>query len=281
MFGYVNILKDELKIKDYNIYRAYYCGLCKALGKNSQAVRLGLSYDMTFLAVLLSAVCDDEVKTVPGSCVLHPFKKRSFVNNPSLDYCAHMSIILTYLKLYDDWIDDKSLKALFAMFFYYFPLRKLRKKYSKSYNLMKDKLNELAQLERENCSDIDNVADCFAQIMKELFSPNFVDENNRRILGWVGYNIGRWIYILDAFDDLEKDRKKGNYNPLLLSANDHLEESLTFTLENAASSFELLDIKINSEILKNIIYDGLKFKQDVILNRVSHNERNGNNNEPL
>lgn len=120
MFGYVNVYQDELKVWQYKRFRAYYCGLCRAIGRlGSQAARLGLSYDMTFLAILLSALDPAPSETEQKACAAHPFHKReNVVRDAAVDYAAHMSILLMYLKFYDDWKDDKSIKALLLMGLY-------------------------------------------------------------------------------------------------------------------------------------------------------------------
>lgn len=281
MFGYVNVYKDELKISEYNMFRAYYCGLCKKIGTHSQAARLGLSYDMTFLSILLSSLSNELPKVTQCRCIAHPLKKRgNVISDNAISYCAEMSILLTYLKLADDWQDDHSISAYMAMFAYRRPIKKLKAQYPKIYDGIVRQLELLNKLEKENTDSIDEVADCFAKILSILFVPDFItDDTHRRCLAWLGYNTGRWIYVMDAFCDIEKDFKKHNYNPFLANfhGNDvsdlykklesELKETLTFTLQNVASSYELLTIHKNDGILKNILYLGLKNKQDYLLGR--------------
>ncbi len=278
MFGYVNVLRDELKVKDYMMFRSYYCGLCHALGKTcSQSARLGLSYDMTFLALLLSSLSPEEAKTKEAVCMAHPFAKRKYVvQDKATDYAANASSILYYNKMKDDWHDDRSLKALFGMIIYRRAYKKAFSRHPELAKSIKEKLSELTALEKQGTSEIDLVADCFARITEELFSPDFIGEN-KRPAAWLGYNIGRWIYVIDAFSDIEKDLKKKSYNPFLAGTKlddtekykrelaARLDESLTFTLENAVSGYNLLKIYKNEEIIKNILLLSLKAKQDSIL----------------
>jgi len=278
MFGYVNILKEELKVKDYLNFRAYYCGLCHASGKRcSQMSRLGLSYDMTFLAILLSALSKDVSEYRESPCIAHPLHKRKYIINDScVDYAADASAILYYSKLKDDLHDDHSLRALIGCAAFRRAYKKASKRNPGLAEDVKTHLDELSVLEKNNSSDIDLCANCFALITEKLFSPDFTGEN-KRPAAWLGYNIGRWIYIIDAFSDIEKDFKKKNFNPFLpaYSGSDvaeykkklipNLTVSLTYTLQNAASSFDLMKIYKNGEILKNILYESLKEKQDSIL----------------
>lgn len=269
MFGYVRICKDELKIKDYNTFRAYYCGLCRSIGKRNQAARLALSYEMTFLAILLSAVGDDKITLRQKRCIAHPFRKRpSVTDDDAVEYSADMSILLDYLKLKDDVDDDKSVKAFVGMLFFSISVKKLKRKYPRQTAEIISQLNRLSLLEKNNSNSIDETADCFAKILSVLFTPDFIsDTPTRRTLEWLGYNIGRWIYIIDAAADFEDDLKKGSYNPFGKKCIDkeNLEITLTYTLANAASAYELLDIKKNDDILRNIIYIGLKNMQDHVL----------------
>lgn len=275
--------KGELKVKEYEIFRAYYCGLCKTMGKEfNKVVRLGLNYDLTFLALLLSSLnpVKDEIK-IEG-CIAHPFKKKKIIHtNQSLMYTSYISVLLIYFKLLDDWKDDKSLSSLLTITAFLKPIKKSKALYPQKYQTIKTYLEKLSQLERENCDNIDKSADLFAKIMEEIASPPFIaDPITLRILKWLGYNLGRWVYILDAFDDLEKDIKKQNYNPILFQyhyqqgedienfisrTRGSLEFSLTFTLDNMAKSYELLNLQYHREILDNIFYMGTRFKMDQVL----------------
>ena len=279
MFGYVTVCREAMSEEDYDLFRAYYCGVCKATGKRaSQLARLGLSYDITFLALVIAAVFDSENTIKSEKCIAHPMKKRNIIrDNDAVDYAADMGVILTYLKLRDDVHDDKSIKALFLSMLFYKGVRKIRKKYVREYDEIINQLENLSRLEKENCKDIDMCADCFAKILETLFTPDFIkDTDTRRILAWLGYNTGRWIYVIDAYNDMDKDRKKKNYNPFLAceykdfdehkqKIRERLCETLTFTLENVASSFELLKIYKNRSVIEHIIYQGLMAKQSVIL----------------
>lgn len=280
MFGYVTVCREMLSEESRSVFNAYYCGLCKATGREcSHGARMGLSYDITFLALVLSAVQHGKSNMRNKKCLLHPTRKNNSVeNDPTVDYAANMGVILTYLKLLDDWHDDRSIKALCAMVFFYRGARQARKRYKNTYTEIKQCLDKLSMLEKNKCASVDETADCFAKILEILFTPFFIDnEGTRRTLAWLGYNIGRWIYIIDAYNDLEKDMRKNNYN-VFAAANegmsceeikknisDRVEASLTFTLENAASAYNLLDIYKNREILDNILYTALKTKQKYIL----------------
>lgn len=278
MFGYVTVAKGQLTEQEYEVFRSYYCGVCKAEGKRaSQLSRMGLSYDITFLAIVLSALEDDGI-TRSERCAAHPFSKRGCIHDDeAVNYAADMGALLSYLKLADDWHDERSIKALFGMALFLPGYMRLRRRCRKQLETIKKQLDALSVLEKEKCADIDAVADTFANLLGALFSPDTVkSESDRRALEWMGYNLGRWIYILDAYNDAEEDSKNGAYNPFLAdgvtspeelkgSRKADIELALTFTLENIASAFELINFKRNKSIVGKIIYTSLKQKQRLVL----------------
>lgn len=278
VFGYVTVAKGQLTEREYEIFRSYYCGVCKAEGRRaSQLSRMGLSYDITFLAIVLSALGDDGI-TRNERCAAHPMSRHGCVReDEAVNYAADMGALLSYLKLADDWHDERSIKALLGMALFLPGYLRLRKRCHKQLEIIKRQLAALSELEKERCSDIDAAADTFAALLGALFSPDMVkSESDRRALEWMGYNLGRWIYILDAYNDAEEDSKSGAYNPFLVGGAVSLEElkgsrkesielGLTFTLENIASAFELINFKRNKSIVGKIIYTSLKQKQRLVL----------------
>lgn len=280
MFGYVTVYENLLSSEDYSVFKEYYCGLCKATGKNcSQPARLGLSYDITFLAIMLSSLEGGKPQTERGRCAAHPFSKRKFViNDRAVAYSADVGVLLEYYKLLDDREDDGGLGALVGMCLLNSGMKKaLRRNPEKSAEI-KTCLDRLRRLEKANSADIDECADCFAKILETLFVPDFIEnETRKKVLKWFGYNIGRWIYVIDAVNDMEKDYKKGNYNPFNAAFTgadygafkkkiyEEKEFTLTYTLSNAAAAFDLLDIEKNKSLLEGIVYKCLPARQKQIL----------------
>lgn len=277
MFGFVNVFKNELKIKDYNLFKAYYCGLCKALGKRyNQIVRLGLSYDLTFLAIISDALSEDEPVVKNEGCIKHLGSHMICMNNKAIDYAADMSIVLSYYKLCDDIKDDNSLKAFVARIPYIRAFKKATKKYPDISKSIKDNLAYLSKLEKENCESIDMVADPFAKLTKSIF------EGFSPLLGSLGYNIGRFIYIADAYKDIEDDKKKKSYNPFLCYNSEYLQSfefkeramgTFNMNLNAVASAYSELQVKKNKEILDNIIFLGLNHvKQELFIKNGGKND---------
>lgn len=275
MFGYVNIYKDELKVKEYNDFRAYYCGLCKALGKRyNQLTRLGLSYDLTFLCILLDAMYDEPAVFDNLGCIKSIAKKKTVTDNKFIDYASDISIILTYYKLKDDINDNHSLKALFAILPYSLSMRKLKNKYQSLIKSIKDNLSNLSELEKQNCDITDKSAHPFACIMSDVFA--YINPS----LSTFGYNLGRYVFFADALDDMDADLKSKNYNifnilykydgTITNADKQKINDTLILTLSFIASEYEKLPKFKNKEILDNIIYIGMRAKTQTLIDKIGN-----------
>ncbi|SHJ01128.1 DUF5685 family protein [Lutispora thermophila] len=282
MFGYVVPDKGEMKIKEYELFRAYYCGVCKSMGKNfGPLCRLGLNYDSVFLGIFLSSVNKESISLQRESCIANPVKKKWLVkNSKSVDFSADMNIILTYYKLQDHWIDEKKILSKIGQMALIPVYKRALKNNMESELRIKESLARLHDLEKRKCNSMDEAADPFAELVKSIISLGcqWDNVNNKKAVEWMAYNIGKWIYIIDAFDDIEKDIKNKNYNPLLLQYSYSGEDTEVFkskireevgfnliqALAQAASAFELLDMN-NKSIIENIIYLGMEKKTKSVL----------------
>lgn len=279
MFGYVNISQGSISEEDKRLYSAYYCGLCKAIGEKSQRFRLTLSNELTFLAVLLSAVCPHKQEIAEGRhCIAHPFKKhREICFDAVLDYVSDMNILLAYLKVCDDAQDEGTLSDRAKRMFLSGKARAVEEKYPVTAEKIRTNLKRLYELEKEKSASVDMTADCFAKVLEAVFCPDCIgfDKETLGILGWMGYNMGRWVYIIDAYADLEKDRKNGGYNPFLYCGgiSKATDDALYYTLANIANAYDLLKVYRNDSLIKNFLFSGLPEKQQYILTRTE--EANG------
>ncbi|MGI6705143.1 MAG: DUF5685 family protein [Clostridia bacterium] len=286
MFGYIYPDKPELKIKDYHLFRAYYCGMCKNIGERyGQMQRMLLNYDTTFLGLFLSSMVEERETVSRERCVAHPLQKKAVIrSNPFLDYSTDIHILLAYHKLIDDWRDDKSPLALAGMAFLRKAYQKAKKRAPLQGKFIQERLRELNWLEKQRCCSVDQIADVFGRLVKDtiLFSPIDWTQKQRKLMGWMGYNLGRWIYIMDAYDDLERDSRKKNYNVLLLQyeykgeeipsfkerIREPVEFNLVHTLAQISQSFELMELKKYRDLVENIICMGMyKKTQQVISGR--------------
>lgn len=268
MFGYVLVNKPELKIKEFDLYRSYYCGVCNSLKKRyGLAGRLTLNYDMTFLAMLLSDLYDKETCDASCICIAHPLAKHKEKRNEFSDYCADMCIYLAYYKAADDWNDEHRLRSKFAMALLSGAAKRVRAKYPEKTSLIESKLDLLKIVENADNLPIDKVARVFGEIMGEVFS--YKDDFWKDDLYKVGFYLGKFIYLLDAYEDVEKDIKSGAYNPfkeLFIKAessgdtesfNNQILSILMLMIGECTDAFEKLPLIENAEILRNILYSGV------------------------
>lgn len=270
MFGYIQIHKDELKVKDYNLFKAYYCGVCQALKKQyGFPARYFLSYDAAFLAVLLHALQDEPPSVCPKRCLANPMVRRPIAQEDTIfSYAAAVNVLLVWFKLKDDWSDNHSIKSALLMPLMLRKKSKAKKTFPELYQKIEKNLSDLSLLEKESCDQPDAVAAAFGKLMADIFDPDFAKvQNQRRILSHAGFLLGRIIYLLDAWADRDEDQKKKTYNPFLLAESINREDaklSIDYTLSELANSLTLLETKHNQEILDNIIYLGLKNKADAV-----------------
>lgn len=267
MFGYVNVNKAELKVKDFFKYKAYYCGLCKTLHQRYGRIgQMTLSYDMTFLVILLTSLYESETIKTTDRCITHPVKKHDTLVNEITGYVADMNIALSYHHLLDDWQDEKSVLGLTGAKALENAYKKINKKYPVQCKAIRESLNKLAECEKNKEENIDIVSRCFGELMAALFT--YQEDQWKESLQRVGFYLGKYIYILDAYDDIEKDRKHASYNPLLASSDrENFEEEcrrmLVMMMAEATREFEKLPCLQDIDILRNILYDGVwtKFEQ--------------------
>lgn len=266
MFGYVVAQKSELKMREYYKYKAYYCGLCNVLReKYGLAGQMTLTYDMTFLVVLLTSLYENVCVKEEFRCVAHPLKKQKMLKNEITEYAADMNIILTYYKLLDDWKDEQSKASLMALRAIRKPFLELKEKYPEKCQVIRKCLGLLSQCEERNEDNIDVVARYFGKLMGELFV--YKQDVWEKTLRRMGFYLGKYIYILDAYDDMDKDIEQGNYNALTLQREDEdferkCEEMLTYVLAECTNQFEKLPCIEDVEILRNILYAGVWDKFD-------------------
>ena len=170
MFGYVMIDKPELKVKEFYRYKAYYCGLCRTLKEEyGFRGRITLTYDMTFLILLLSSLYETENQEFLSHCPLHPVKKIPVIQNDISEYGAKMNILLTYFKFEDDWKDDKSLAGIAGIHLFRKKAVQICREYPRQAGVIKKQLRQLAVYEEQGLMDVDIVSGAFGALMEDLF----------------------------------------------------------------------------------------------------------------
>lgn len=280
MFGYVRIAKPELRVKEYETYKAVYCSLCRALGKHYGFLsRLTLSYDFTFLALLNMALKDGCDGFERKRCAFNPLKKCNYCKNgEALEMPSAAAMIMLYYKLKDNIADEKGIKkAGFVCLLPFFARahKKAAAAFPEIEKIVSEYISEQARLEKQGCTQLDPIADPTAKALAKILMLCSEDSVQKRVLERLGYCIGRYIYILDAACDLPDDIKNDSYNVLKNGltgepeqyAKDRTVPQLYFCVNEAGRAFELLDIKKYKSILGNIIYLGLEdtFKKELSL----------------
>lgn len=280
MFGYIKCYKPELKIVEYESYRAIYCGLCKRLQESFGILSsFTLSYDFAFLSLIEASINDTPIKIEAARrCTVNPLKKVSYCTNPEfLDYSCDVAMIMLYHKLKDNISDGlfvERTKSRLALTQFTRSYKKCKYKHEELCKIVEHNMNIQRKVELLNTKSFDEASDPSAKSLEYVFSQISSDPTQKRILERLGYFLGRWVYLIDAVDDLESDEKNGCFNILLSNsfgtnsfsdAVKIISPSINATLSEIINSYELLDIKKFKSILDNILYMGLKHVQDSIL----------------
>lgn len=329
MLGYVKIDKGELKVREYEVYTGYYCGVCKSIGRRyGQLPRMVLSYDAAFLAILLASLSDESDTPVQEHCIAHPvIKKKTVIRNRAIDYAGDVMLILAWYKLADDAADEGKAYAKPVMLMMKRIFRRLNSLYPELCSSVKCHLSALSALEREKCASIDMAAEAFSKIMEDIFTEGLQavygseppqqtspgadrsdygisgasgmqngpcgfaspGSDTRELLARAGYHLGKWVYMIDAVDDIEENIESGAYNPLLFrfkfdAANEtadefraRIEPDLRFNLYHYLAMLsrctDSLDIRKNAGIIENVIYFGLNRKTEEIIMRTDKDKQ--------
>ena len=271
MFGYIRPYKPELKVWEYELFRAAYCGLCHTLGSRYGFFwRFLLNYDLCYLAVLLSGAGQQPCDFCDRRCVASPFRRRRVLKTtPALEYSADATVLLTYYKVRDGIRDERGAKKLAMRLL----ARLMRRGFRRAATFrpaldgaVRENMAALDALEDSRCPSLDRAADTFAKILAaaaaDIPSPQ-VSRPLRELL----YHTGRWVYIADAWNDVEDDLQSGSYNPIILrhsltappgrEEGEALYDTLELSAAAAADAFSLMQLGSFSGIVGNVLYLGM------------------------
>ncbi|MBQ3379514.1 MAG: hypothetical protein IJG50_06580 [Clostridia bacterium] len=283
MFGYVLPHKPELKVKEYEYYKSVYCGLCKQMGARCGCIsRFFLSYDSAFMALSRMAVTGAGDSCITkGRCVINPFKKVHYCHSKHIDYCADVSVLLVWHKIKDDIFDKKfpkNIPARLLSLIMALPHRRASKSACGSDERIARSMDELHKLEEACSPNMDEAAETFFSMLADVMAAHIDDKTHARVAYEIGKNVGRWIYILDAYNDIEQDLKSSDYNPLIYRYNKKDDEDAASFAERIRADVDdtlaqciynlsiTLDFcKSEDAVLKNIVNMGLSEKQFMIL----------------
>lgn len=273
MFGYVRVDRNELRVREDVYYRATYCGLCRAMGKcTGQCSRLALSYDFAFLAQVRMALLDTRPTFAKKRCMVHPVRRRTVMcDNEVLSYCALAAAILNFEKCRDDLADERGLgrlRARFRCLFLRGAYRRAKKRLPLLCDTVREKLEALGRLEKQARASVDEPAAIFGELLAEITAHGLTGDA-AVLARSIGRLVGRFIYIVDAADDYEKDLKSGAYNPFRLLYREGFDEqarhgtqvAVVALLCDLAGAFDLLCESENTRerdgVLKNVLYFGM------------------------
>lgn len=276
MFGYIIVNKAEMKFKEFDIYHSYYCGICRELKKRYGAAgQLALSFDMTFLAILLTGLYDTQTRKADCKCIVHPFERHETRNNIFTEYAADMNMLFAYYKCRDDWEDERKVRKLLYGRLLEGKAGKLQAVYTKKVENIRRLMEDFSREEKGEDADIDTLAGLFGRVMGEIMAVR--EDEWAESLRRLGFFLGKFIYLCDAYEDIELDIKKGTPNPLKRKYQDpDFEEEcrtiLMMMMSECCREFERLPILENVEILRNILYSGVWGRYEAV-----HEKRMGEN----
>ena len=273
MFGYIRPMQGELRVYELERFKACYCGLCHALGKKyGLAARFLLNYELVFLTMILWGR-DETPSLTRKRCIAAPFKrKRCCARNTALDKCAAYNVILARWKLLDTISDESAIKAFphrLALLLISRSYKKAALEFPEFDGAVREEVSGLAEYEAMDGSSLDGAADKFANMLCAAV-PKDAPQQVVRPLREMLYHLGRWIYIIDACDDVSEDLKSKRYNPIKARYRSEFDgipnealEKLRITLTHSNNllclAFELLPENYWSEIIRNMIYQGMPY----------------------
>ena len=261
VFGYILANCKTLSEDEQKRFRALYCGMCKTLkARYGNLGRLTLGYDMTFLALTISALYEQDEIAGSERCALHPVKAHPFVTNEAMEYAADLNILLSYHKCRDNWQDDKNTLFAAGKLALESAYRSAKAKRPKQARAIQEWMDEIAEMERGGCMEIDRPVNSTGRMMGVLFQ--YGDDLWADDLYRMGDALGRFIYFMDAYDDLRSDVKRNRYNPLksIMEQADFeaiCKSSLSMMMADCADAFEGLPILRDADLIRNILYSGV------------------------
>ena len=261
MLGVMTIRKDELKFREFDRYQGFYCGLCRAIGRRCGGVcRMALSFEMTFAAMLLTALYETQTSEEKHRCGFHPVHRRLTLGNEAIDYCADLSAIVSYYDLLDGCEDERRVDRLAESRLLKTAALRAGEALPRQRQAVERYVAALHEVERRNEANLDAAANLTGELMAELMVMR--EDVYARDLREMGFYLGKFIYLCDSYEDIERDRKKGSYNPLLSRSEDpdfaaNCEQMLGDMMARATQAFERLPILQDAEIMRNILYSGV------------------------
>ena len=261
MLGVMMVRKEELKFREFDRYRGFYCGLCRAIGQRCGIVcRLALSFEMTFLAMLHTSLYEPQTSSGMHRCALHPISKRLMLGNAYIDYAADLSALISYYDLRDGWDDERRVDRLAESALLKKAAMRAGERLPRQKAAVERYVSALHDIEKRNDQNLDAAANLTGEMLAELYVMQ--EDVYSRDLRELGYYLGKFIYLCDCYEDIERDIKKKNYNPMIARHEQEsfaadCEQMLSDMMARAAMAFERLPLLEDAEIMRNILYSGV------------------------
>ena len=285
MFGYIKTYKPEMKIREFDAYKAVYCTLCKQLRKDyGFLARFTLNFDYTFLAMIRIAAKGTSASVKKGRCPFNPLAKCNHVccEDDSLSYSAAVAMLMFYYKLKDTVADERGGKRFLA-YILLWPASRWKKKAANKYPgvevIIRDFCEQQTMVEQSERTGLDPFCHPTASALSQLFARQIDEQNLQKDVAAVGYNLGKWVYLVDALDDWHKDQKHGRFNPFVRRLSQDVtpnelaefaEKQLNVCIDEACFAFERLPKRNFYPILHNILFLGLEQVQNEVIGKVKN-----------
>ncbi|HIS94362.1 MAG TPA: hypothetical protein IAC19_01165 [Candidatus Ventricola gallistercoris] len=261
MLGVMTVRKEELKFREFDRYRSFYCGLCRSIGQRcGKACRMALSFEMTFLSMLLTSLYEPQTSSEWRRCAFHPVHRRLMLGNEAIDYCADLSALISYYDLRDGWEDERRIDRLAQSALLQKSAIRAGQALPRQREAVERYVASLHEVERRNDQNLDAAANLTGELMGELCVMK--QDVYERDLREMGFYIGKFIYLCDCYEDIERDMRKGSYNPLIARRESPdfaktCEQMLGDMMARAAQAFERLPLIEDAAIMRNILYSGI------------------------
>ncbi len=281
MFGYILPDKPNMYVKDYTLYRAHYCGLCKSTKKYyGNLMRFSVNYDTTFIDIMLRGLSGKKAVIGEGVCILNPLQKKPYVVQDEIsERTTHLNVLLADFKARDDIADAPSAKKRLVKLFLSRKVSRARAALSAVASILDDAYIAQQEIERVRSDSFDRAADPFAVAIAKIFET-LLGEKYTENIGIIAYNLAKFVYVMDAVDDFESDIKSGQYNvfgqmypdkrskrELLDEAEPELEQLLNGIIASIKEAYENVSITVNEGVVTNTLWYGLRARARAVINK--------------
>lgn len=275
MIGYLKAYFPDLRMYEYKQYKAFYCGICLDMKDElGELPRFLLNYDVTFMAIVMTAVMGESVEQGTHRCILNPFQKKMIYRNQWTNYVAKLNLLFSYMKIEDDIRDDHSMRSKAAKIALKRKYEKVVKQYKREAKIIEQYNETLLSYEAQKSSQYEQMGQAFGTCLRDLFEPLIKEETTKKAVGNLFYEIGQWIYNIDALDDVREDEAEKSFNPFLPRYQENpeamLKEAETYfskLLFRLLQCYDELNLSSYEGIINNVICVAIRRKTSDVLSK--------------